>query len=94
MEEIKPIDLELEKKKLFWKKFNAISNIVLIVWLFIIALYVAIKVGPNIEEFKTLNKDVCRLCEQKTGGVCAKQNYFNQNENSNNPIAGFNISLP
>lgn len=78
---------DLEKKKLFWNKFHTITNIILIIWLLVIAIYIAIKVGPEIENFKTLNKDVCRLCEQKTGGVCMKSE---QIINTNN----FNLSLP
>lgn len=40
----------------------------------IILIFVILGLGAyivlNIEEFKTLQRDVCRLCEQKTGGSC------------------------
>ena len=91
--EINPFTtMEFENKKLFWKKFNVVSNIVLIVWLLIIGGYVMYKVVPEIENFKTLNKDVCRLCEQKTGGVCKKETYIGIESNESDNIYNFKLN--
>jgi hypothetical protein len=51
--------------------FSIITNVILIIVIAIIGAYVV----ANIEEFKELNQDVCRLCETKTGGTCMAQTY-------------------
>lgn len=48
------------------KRYALITNIILIV----IALGIGAYVYFNIEAFKTLGQDVCRLCAEKTGATC------------------------
>jgi hypothetical protein len=52
-------------------KLNMILNIILIVILILIGLYVWF----NVEHLKSLGGDVCRLCEEKTGGICTTTGY-------------------
>lgn len=58
---------ELLKKKIRSNQIKIVADIFLIMILLAIGLYLYF----NIEEFKTLGKDVCRLCEAKTGGFCS-----------------------
>ena len=48
------------------KKIIVITNIFLIVLIFLIGVYVIL----NLEAFKTLGQDVCKLCIQKTNMTC------------------------
>ena len=52
-------------------KMAYVTNIILIVVFILIGTYIFF----NIESFKSLGQDVCRLCEQKTGGSCLSQSY-------------------
>lgn len=67
----------LTNKKLkgikFRHNFAIISNVFLIAVIICIGVYVYI----NIEEFKALGQDVCRLCELKTGGLCLAHGVYN-----------------
>ena len=47
--------------------FSIITNVILIIVIVCIGVYVVM----NLEEFKSLSSDVCRLCEEKTGGTCS-----------------------
>ena len=49
-------------------RFKLIADIILIVVILLIGWYMF----NNIEAFKALSGDVCRLCEQKTGGTCQR----------------------
>ena len=51
----------------FRYNFSIITNVILICVIVMIGVYLFV----NIEEFKTLGKDSCRLCEEKTGGTCS-----------------------
>lgn len=48
------------------KKRVLITNIILIVVILLIAFYVI----KNIESFKMLNQDICKMCMQSTGANC------------------------
>lgn len=57
---------QLIRKQIRSNHMKIATNIVLIIVLVSIGAYVYVE----IESFKTLGKDVCRLCEAKTGGTC------------------------
>lgn len=59
---------ELLKRKIKSNRIKIIADVVLIVVLLGIVLYIY----SEIENFKALGTDVCRLCEEKTGGQCLK----------------------
>jgi hypothetical protein len=48
------------------KRRVLITNIILIVIILLIAFYVI----KNIEAFKMLSQDICKLCQVKTGATC------------------------
>jgi len=45
------------------------------IFLVFFAILILIELVINIEQVKILGNDPCRLCENKTGGICA---YFNE----------------
>lgn len=53
-------------------KFKIIMDIILILILIMISVYVYF----NIEEFKTLGNDVCKLCEKKADARCIAKDKF------------------
>ena len=57
---------ELIKKNICMNKFKIIMDIILIIVLVGIAYYIV----SEIEAFKILGKDVCKLCMEKTGANC------------------------
>jgi hypothetical protein len=57
---------DLIKKQIRTNKIKIILDVVVIV-LFIFIIYYGVK---NIELFKILGQDVCRLCQEKTGTTC------------------------
>jgi len=66
MEKMEKQEEELLKKKIRMHRFNIITNIILIVIILGISIYVI----KEIELFKQLNQDICKLCMQKTGAIC------------------------
>lgn len=56
----------LIKKNIRLNKIRIVSNIILLIVFLLIGYYIY----SEIDNFKTLSSDVCRLCEQKTGGKC------------------------
>lgn len=56
----------LLRKKIKSNRIKIIMDVTVIVIILGIGFYV----WNNIEAFKALGSDVCRLCEQKTGGLC------------------------
>lgn len=61
-----PSERELLEKNIKLNRRRFVTNLILILVWVLLATYVVI----NIQEFKALNSDVCRLCEAKTGGQC------------------------
>lgn len=63
---------------------NIIVNLILIVLLIGIALYIYI----NIDEVKLMVKDPCKICEEKTGGLCYARPDINslKEQPTKNPI--------
>jgi uncharacterized membrane protein YvbJ len=57
---------DLINKNIRMNRFKVVTNIILIVVLVGIAFYVI----KNIESFKMLSQDVCKLCSSKTGAIC------------------------
>jgi len=57
---------ELIKKNIRMNRFKILMDIILIIILLGISYYVF----SEIETFKILGKDVCKLCQEKTGAVC------------------------
>ena len=57
---------QLIKKKIRINRMKLVADIILIIVLIGIFSYVY----SEIENFKALKGNVCRLCEQKTGGTC------------------------
>ena len=49
-------------------RYQTITNVILIIVLILIGLYIF----WNLEEFKPLGGDICKMCVEKTGAVCAK----------------------
>ena len=47
-------------------RFKVITNVILIIVLSLIALYVIL----NVESFKSLGGDICKMCMDKTGAIC------------------------
>jgi len=88
----------LTEKKLdgikFRHNFSIITNVILIIVIAMIGAYVF----ANIEEFKSLNQDACRLCEVKTGGTCMAQSYgdivkmIKEEANTSKSIPTYNFS--
>lgn len=63
------IKTEEEKRKIIKdkrRKWNIITNIILIILFLIIFVYMIL----NVEELKLLNGDVCKLCMEKTKAIC------------------------
>jgi len=86
----------LTRKKLdgikFRYNFSIITNVILICVFVIIGVYIYF----NLEEFKQLGSDVCRLCETKTGGVCLASGYNNTmaaNETYTSPWASLVLNI-
>lgn len=65
-EKNKEFIIEQGNKILKAKRRVLITNIILIVIILLIAFYVI----KNIEAFKMLSQDICKLCMQKTGSNC------------------------
>lgn len=63
-----PTEEELIKRNISMNKMKVISNIILIVVFIAIAVYIIV----NVEAFKAVGQDVCKLCMQKTGATCIK----------------------
>ena len=65
--------LEEKKVKGIKSRYNLsiITNVILIIMFIALSYYIY----NNIEEFKALGQDACRLCESKTGGSCLSQNH-------------------
>jgi hypothetical protein len=66
-----PIPIQEETKpvaKINWAKYHTITNIILIIVILAIGIYVII----HIQEFLTLGKDVCKLCEISTNATCLR----------------------
>lgn len=59
-------EIELLKKKIRINRMKLVSDMILIFIFVLIGLYIYFE----IENFKALGGDVCRMCEEKTGGVC------------------------
>ena len=55
-----------EQKKNYWHRYHTITNVILVIVIIAIGFYIYL----NLQDLKTLSGDVCRLCEEKTGGVC------------------------
>lgn len=65
--------MEDEEKKLIKKKvFTNVVKIIMDIILVLVLLLILWYCYSEIETFKQLNNDVCRLCEEKTGGTCTK----------------------
>lgn len=60
------ITQEKTNKLLRTQRFNLICNVILIIAILTIGIYI----WYNIEAFKTLGQDVCRLCEIHTNATC------------------------
>lgn len=56
------------KKKVHLIKYKIIVDVILILVLIAVGAYIFY----NLELFKALDKDVCRLCEYKTNSVCQR----------------------
>ena len=56
----------LLKKKIRLHRWHIITNIILI----IVFLAIGIYIFSEIENFKLLSSDVCRLCASKINGTC------------------------
>ena len=61
-------DEELIKKKIRINKIKIWADVILIIVFLLIAIYII----KEIELFKTLSQDVCRMCMEKTGATCFK----------------------
>lgn len=70
-----PITPEEYAKLMRRKKIALIADIILVVVLLAIGWYVY----SNFEVYKALNGDVCRMCEEKTGGKCYSGAYISEN---------------
>jgi len=57
---------ELIKRKIQINKRKFIADIILIIVILIIAGYII----NNIESFKAVGQDVCKLCQLKTNSIC------------------------
>ena len=57
---------ELIKRKILINRRKFIADIILIIVILFIAGYII----NNLEEFKALGSDVCKLCELKTNSIC------------------------
>lgn len=64
------MDEELIKKQIKANRFKILMDVILI----IILLGIFIYVFYNIESFKILGSDICKLCMEKTGANCIKLN--------------------
>ena len=58
----------LIKKQIRINKIKIITDIILIVTILFLSIYII----REIELFKILGKDVCKMCMEKTGAICAK----------------------
>jgi hypothetical protein len=59
---------ELIKKQIRINRMKNITNIILIIVILAIGAYIFL----NIEAFKTMSQDVCKLCMDSTGATCYK----------------------
>jgi len=59
---------ELIKRQMRMNKIKIVADIVLIVLIAFLAYYII----REIEIFKILGKDVCRMCEERVGATCFK----------------------
>jgi hypothetical protein len=75
------------KQVLYWARFHTITNILLIVAI----IFLVIFAWKNIEDFKTLGRDVCKMCMEKTGATCFVQP-IGANISPEVLLTGFNLS--
>ena len=59
---------ELIKRKIQINRRKFIADIILIIVMLFISGYII----NNIESFKALGQDVCKLCQLKTNSICYK----------------------
>lgn len=59
---------ELIKKNIRINKIKIWADVILI----IVFLAIGIYIFKEIELFKTLSQDICRMCSEKTGAICFK----------------------
>ncbi|MBA7700351.1 hypothetical protein ES703_109062 [subsurface metagenome] len=59
---------ELIKKNIRINKIKIWADVILIIVFLLIGYYIF----KEIELFKTLSQDVCRMCMEKTGAICFK----------------------
>lgn len=59
---------DLIKKQIKLNRRKLVADIILIIIIVALAIYII----TEIEAFKTLGKDVCKLCMEKTGSICYK----------------------
>jgi cytosine/uracil/thiamine/allantoin permease len=59
---------ELIRKNIRINKIKIWADVILIIVFLVIAIYIF----KEIELFKTLSQDVCRMCMEKTGATCFK----------------------
>jgi len=62
-------DEELIKRNISMNRFKILMDIILILVFVGIFYYIF----SEIEAFKILGQDVCRLCESNTGAICFKE---------------------
>ena len=68
MDEQKETQEELIKKQIRINRYKNITNVILIIVIVAIGIYIFY----NIEAFKTMSQDVCKLCMDQTGATCFK----------------------
>jgi hypothetical protein len=68
MEKTELTQEQLLKKSIALNRYKVITNVILIIVILVITIYVI----ANIEAFKVLSNDVCKMCMDKTGATCFK----------------------
>jgi len=68
MEQKQQPNEELIKKQIRINKIKIYADIILVIIFLLIGYYIF----KEIELFKTLSQDVCRMCMEKTGAICLK----------------------
>lgn len=63
-------DKELLERSIRLNKRKILADIILIIVLVGITTYIVM----NLEHFKEIGSDVCKLCEERTGGQCLATN--------------------
>lgn len=59
---------EQTKKNIKLHKYHILADVFLIIVLLGLGAYIIL----NLESFKTLSKDVCAYCMEKTGAICSQ----------------------